>query len=151
MQLELSKEFTFEAAHVLPKHPGKCSQLHGHSWVLKVSVAGEIDPETGFVMDYADIKKAVQPIIDSLDHKTLGQWVDEERQSSIPLDPRFHSTSHAVFGLPETFYPSSENLIIWIADQLGNLMWSKLELNETCTSRCTLIRKDYDDWKAGQR
>src|SRR5438034_5141876 len=50
----LRKTFRFEASHILPKHPGKCSRLHGHSWVLHVSITGPINRDTGFVMDYAD-------------------------------------------------------------------------------------------------
>lgn len=142
MQVELSKTFTFEASHVLPKHPGKCSRLHGHSWVLTVYVKGDVQPDTGFVMDYADLKKAVQPIVDSLDHRHLGQWADSK-------DFRWVITAEAIDhwnvpDMPRVFYPSSENLLVWIADQLNLPLWSKLELNETCTSKATLLREDYD-------
>lgn len=139
MELELMKEFRFEASHMLPKHPGKCSRLHGHSWVLRVYVQGEVDPETGFVMDYTQLKDIVQKsVIDKLDHRHLGVWAFEgyiESEWKVP-------------GLPINFYPSSENLIIWIGTQLsdyiGTNWWSKLELDETCTSRCTLTREAYN-------
>jgi len=149
--MELTKEFRFEASHILPKHPGKCSRLHGHSWVLKVSVKGKVHPETGFVMDYAEISEVVKPIIDSLDHRHLGQWVSEEAQMRIPTDVFYSSlnkkvgTDHQVFWLSPEFYPSSENLLLAIADRLTpDLNWSKLELNETCTSSAILTREEFD-------
>jgi 6-pyruvoyl tetrahydropterin synthase/QueD family protein len=162
MNLTLTKEFKFEASHILPKHPGKCSRLHGHSWVLRVSVEGEINPATGFVMDYAEMKKCVQPLIDSLDHRHLGTFCEEFEPEAVPYNWRAP--------LPSNFYPSSENLIVWIANQLEGLdsemiyragvwlprghpgplynpldrhFWSKLELNETCTSACTLTRNEF--------
>lgn len=150
--MELSKTYKFEASHVLPKHKGKCSRLHGHSWELVVYVEGEIDEETGFVMDYGDISEAVKPIIEKLDHRHLGQWIAVGYAHVIPTDPKFTfgvGTAHMVPGLSPNFYPSSENLLVWIAEQLLNLPWSKLELNETCTSSCTLTRKEYDDRTVG--
>lgn len=154
MILENCKEFKFEASHILPKHKGKCSRLHGHSWVLRVYVKGELHNDTGFVMDYAEIKRSVQPIIDNLDHKHLGTW----------YDPIFNETmveKHCVLGMPLDFYPSSENLILWIANELRSYShtdlgfpWSRLELDETCTSRCILERTDYDNERTvrdGQR
>jgi 6-pyruvoyltetrahydropterin/6-carboxytetrahydropterin synthase len=141
--MELMKEFKFEASHVLPKHPGKCSRLHGHSWKLRVYVKGEVDKETGFVIDYGDIKQSVQPIIDALDHRHLGTWL-------IPYnDISFRNADWEVHYMPREFYPTSENLIVWIGDQLLNhklcmsLGWSKLELDETCTSSCILTREEY--------
>jgi 6-pyruvoyltetrahydropterin/6-carboxytetrahydropterin synthase len=147
--MELSKEFRFEASHILPKHPGKCSRLHGHSWVLKVYVKGEIDTETGFVIDYADLKKVVQPIVDSLDHRHLGQ-------GRIPGDDIVYLKMWEEWspaGMGDRFYPSSENLLMWIAGRLTTPIggydalcfpWSRLELNETCTSSCILTREEYE-------
>ena len=84
----VSKEFKFEAAHMLPRHNGKCRNEHGHSWRLIVEVGGPIDKGTQFVMDYAELKKLVQPIVDRFDHQHLNAFVR---------------------------YPSSENLAIHIA------------------------------------
>lgn len=150
--MELCKEFSFEASHILPKHSGKCHRLHGHSWKLRVYVKGEVNPETGFVMDYADIKKIVQPIVDNLDHRHLGTW------NHPMFYPNFTTEEFFVKGLPFDFYPSSENLIMWIAKELTDNLcyfinitrvpllvhWSRLELDETCTSKCILTREDYE-------
>lgn len=136
--MELTKTFRFEASHVLPKHPGKCSRLHGHSWVLHVSVNGPIDPLTGFVMDFADMSKAVKELVERLDHRHLGQWEKTYWPSS-----EFQRWS--VVNLPFDFYPTSENLLVWIGLQLKSVLpWSTLSIEETCTSRATLTREEYD-------
>lgn len=138
--MELTKTFRFEASHVLPKHPGKCSRLHGHSWVLHVSVSGSINPQTGFVMDFADISTVVKPLIERLDHRHLGTWFIK---TGIALP---NVANWDVPGLPFDFYPTSENLLTWIGLQLSasTLAWSKLSIEETCTSRATLTREEYD-------
>jgi 6-pyruvoyl tetrahydropterin synthase/QueD family protein len=172
--VELTKEFRFEASHILPKHPGRCSRLHGHSWKLLVNVEGPINPQTGFVQDFADISAIVKPLIEHLDHHHLGTWA---RDSIVAP---FYNEQWAVPSLPQNFYPSSENLLCWIALQVSALdiyslnkpgrppdiltfkpgqivntetpgevvklhsWWSKLELEETCTSRATLTRKEFN-------
>ena len=155
--MELRKTFRFEASHILPKHPGKCSRLHGHSWVLHVSVNGTVNPETGFVQDFADISKVVQPIVEALDHRHLGTW--NIPWTGLDLSPNTildYWTQWAVGSLPVSFYPSSENLLWWIAGQLGPLdvytplgkflhsFWSKVAIEETCTSYAELSRKEYN-------
>jgi 6-pyruvoyltetrahydropterin/6-carboxytetrahydropterin synthase len=145
--MEDYKIFRFEASHILPRHPGKCSRLHGHSWVLKVSVSGEINEDTGFVMDFYDINRSVGSVIDRLDHHHLGQW--EFLEGNLPTSKRMEDViQHKVLDMDVSFYPSSENLIVWIAGQLGwpdpCIPWSRLELNETCTSGCILTREEYE-------
>jgi 6-pyruvoyltetrahydropterin/6-carboxytetrahydropterin synthase len=112
--MELFKEFTFEAAHRLPRVPSehKCSRLHGHSYRLVVHVSGDVDPDSGMVMDFADIKAAVKPLVDgTLDHYYLND----------------------VEGLEN---PTSENLARWLWERLvGDLpQLSAIEVRETCTS-----------------
>lgn len=123
----ISKEFRFEASHVLPKHSGKCSRLHGHSWKMVVSVKGPVNPETGFVMDYGILKDLVNSnIIDLVDHKHLGHG----------------GTGIFPSALGDHIYPSSENLVRVFATILERPInkWNPevvlhaIELNETCTS-----------------
>lgn len=68
----VGKEFRFEAAHSLPHLPvgHKCRNLHGHSYRFMVEIEGPVD-ERGFVIDYAEIKAAISPIVDQLDHQNL--------------------------------------------------------------------------------
>src|SRR4051812_24272799 len=118
--MELMKEFRFEASHILPKHPGKCHRLHGHSWILRVYVEGKVNPKTGFVLDYADLSSIVKPLIEELDHRHLGSWYPDM------FNQAFIEEDHFVHGLPFDFYPSSENLLVWIAQQLTVEFMSKV-------------------------
>ncbi|HEX4245939.1 MAG TPA: 6-carboxytetrahydropterin synthase QueD [Acidimicrobiales bacterium] len=75
-QTRVTGSFTFEAAHRLPWHPGKCAGLHGHSYRLDVTVAGPLD-ENGIVVDFDDLHAIVQgQVIDKWDHRDLNQVLD---------------------------------------------------------------------------
>jgi len=75
--ISICKTFSFEAAHFLPNHLGKCKNLHGHGFRLEVEISGvpkkgDKDPSKGMIMDFGDLKKIVNGlIIDRLDHTTL--------------------------------------------------------------------------------
>jgi 6-pyruvoyltetrahydropterin/6-carboxytetrahydropterin synthase len=69
--------FDFEAAHRLPRHPGKCKDLHGHSYHLVVSVDRPVAPETGMAIDFADLKTVVRrEVVDRLDHKYVNELIE---------------------------------------------------------------------------
>ncbi len=113
--MEIYKAFTIEAAHRLPHVPAehKCARLHGHSFRVTVFVDGPIDAQMGWVIDFADIKSAFQPLFDRLDHHYLNE----------------------IEGLEN---PTSENLARWIWDRLQPALPSlcKVIVAETCTSGC---------------
>ncbi len=69
------RDFRFEAAHALPHVPDghKCRRMHGHGYRLRVEVVGPVDQRLGWVMDFGDLKAAVEPIIERLDHQTLNE------------------------------------------------------------------------------
>ncbi len=73
MEVELVKTFRFEAAHQLPNIPDghKCRRMHGHSYRVDVHALGEVDPHVGWLMDFGDLKKIVEPVLDELDHRVL--------------------------------------------------------------------------------
>lgn len=114
--MEIFKEFTFEAAHDLPNTPEghKCRRLHGHSFRVRLAVEGEPDPVTGWVMDFADIKKAFEPILKRLDHYYLNE-------------------------IPGLENPTSEVIAQWIWAELKPALpeLSEVKLWETCTAGCT--------------
>lgn len=88
----LRKEYGFEAAHFIYNHPGKCRNLHGHSYKLFVSLEGSVNPETGMIIDFDDLSKVVnEMVIQRLDHRFLNDL--------IPLS-------------------TAENISVWIWDQL---------------------------------
>ncbi len=115
MRTTLIKTFTFEAAHKLPHAPegNKCRRLHGHSFAIEVAVEGEVDPQTGWVMDFAELKAAAGPVIEELDHRYLNE----------------------IGGLEN---PTSEVLARWLWERLKPKLplLSVVSVRETCTSRC---------------
>ena len=75
-RMKLFKLFTFDSAHFLPKYLGKCKNMHGHTYKLEVGIEGDIE-KTGFIMDFVDVKKAIQTVvIDRYDHKLLNEFFD---------------------------------------------------------------------------
>jgi 6-pyruvoyltetrahydropterin/6-carboxytetrahydropterin synthase len=70
--MELTTSYTFDAAHRIPGHPGKCAYLHGHTYHLEVSVsAGTLD-SLDMVMDFDDLRALVRKaVLDAWDHATL--------------------------------------------------------------------------------
>lgn len=113
--MEIFKEFTFEAAHRLPNVPAghKCARLHGHSYRVEVHARGEVDATLGWVVDFATLKDAFEPLRQRLDHYYLNE----------------------VEGLEN---PTSENLARWIWQRLRPTLpiLSKVVVRETCSSVC---------------
>ena len=117
MRVELTKEYRFEAAHRLPRVPPdhKCHRMHGHSFVIEVSVAGEVDEAKGWLVDFGEITAVVGPLLQrELDHRTLND-------------------------VPGLENPTSELLCSWLWGRLAPHLpgLSTITVQETCTARCT--------------
>lgn len=115
MKVRLTKTFRFEAAHDLPTFPEghKCRRLHGHSFRFDVAVEGEVDEAMGYLIDYGELKRVVNPIVTLLDHHYLNE---------IP-------------GLENS---TSENLSRWLWNKIKPSLplLTKVTVYETCTSVC---------------
>lgn len=115
MRVRLVKTFDFEAAHWLPSFPEghKCRRLHGHSFRVDVAVAGEVPADRGYLVDYGEIKAAIAPVRETLDHYCLNE----------------------IDGLEN---PTSEMLARWIWLRLKPAlpMLEEITVHETCTSKC---------------
>jgi 6-pyruvoyltetrahydropterin/6-carboxytetrahydropterin synthase len=115
MNVKLVHEFRFEAAHRLPKVPAghKCARLHGHSFKVEVAVAGPVNEETGWFIDFAELYDAWAPIHAELDHNYLND----------------------VAGLEN---PTSEILARWLWQRLVPSLPSlaRVTVFETCDARC---------------
>ena len=113
--MEVFRVFQIEAAHRLPNVPAghKCARMHGHSFRIEVHVHGPVGRETGWVMDFADLRKAFQPLFDRLDHHCLND----------------------IEGLEN---PTSENLARWIWQRLQPDLpeLTKIIVQETCNAGC---------------
>lgn len=113
--VEIYKTFTFDAAHRLEHLPEthKCHRLHGHTYTVTIYCEGPIDPATGWVMDFADIKQVMQPILKRLDHHYLNE-------------------------IPGLEISTTERLAEWLWVKLKPELplLSKIEVCETGTSGC---------------
>lgn len=85
--MEIFNRFAIEAARRLPNLPSEhpCSRLHGHSFQVEVHVSGSVDRDLGWVVDFADIQRAWQPIHANLDHRCLNDIAGLENPTSEHL------------------------------------------------------------------
>ena len=69
------KQFTFDSAHFLPMVPEthKCRETHGHTYKLTVFIKGAVHPESGWVIDFGDLKNVINEVVDQVDHKFLNK------------------------------------------------------------------------------
>ena len=114
MRTRLERSYRFEAAHFLPKVPAqhKCARMHGHSYQIEIAIEGEVDPELGWLMDFAAIDEHATPLVRQLDHQVLNE----------------------IEGLTN---PTSEHLAAWWWQRLAQLPGLvEVVVSETPTSRC---------------
>jgi len=115
MNVRLTHEFRFEAAHRLPKVPPghKCQRLHGHSFKIEVTVHGPVNPETGWFIDFGVLQDEWKKIYDIVDHNYLND-------------------------VPGLENPTSEILAHWLWTQMKPSVpsLSKITVFETCDARC---------------
>jgi len=111
--VRVRRRFEFEAAHHLPRHPGKCRRPHGHSYELIVSVDRPVEPDSGMAIDFSDLKQVVRRrVIDRLDHRNVNELIDN---------------------------PTAELMARWIWQQLAEELdgLAEIELHET--RNCSVI------------
>ncbi len=109
------REFPFDAAHFLPNHPGRCRNMHGHTYRLQVWCEGEVEAESGMVVDFYDIKQVVgERVLEVVDHTLLNDHMDN---------------------------PTAERLAEWIWERLADtdLPLREIRLYETPT--CFVVHR----------
>jgi 6-pyruvoyltetrahydropterin/6-carboxytetrahydropterin synthase len=113
--MEIFKTFTLESAHRLPNVPPghKCARVHGHSFRVEIYVSGPVGEHSGWVLDFAELKAAFDPLFARLDHQYLND-------------------------VPGLDNPTSENLARWIWRELKPALplLVQVVVHETCTSGC---------------
>ena len=121
--MDIIQEFTFEAAHHLPRvaPDHKCRRLHGHSFRVALTISGELDEDKGWVVDFADLEAAFQPFLVQLDHNYLNE-------------------------VPGLENPTSEIIVRWLWRNLKPALpgLSRIKLWETCESQCVYRGEDED-------
>jgi len=126
--MKIAKEFSWEMGHRLPFHDGKCKNLHGHSYKCMIELTGEPD-KNGIVLDYYDIKKIIEPIIDELDHSFMVSSQDKEL---IDVLDKLGSRKVVV-----DFETTAENLCLYLLKKIlhaklpGNISSLKVRVFET--------------------
>ena len=118
---EVTIEQTFAAGHALRNYHGKCENVHGHNYRCQVTVEGEELDGTGLLMDFVALKKAVNEVIDRLDH----QWLNDYPPFTV-------------------LNPSAENIAKYIYDEVNQgirpetgVRIGSVKLWETDTSSAT--------------
>ena len=140
--IKITKQFSFEMAHALRNYDGLCRNIHGHSYKMDITLAGqplhdENSPKNGMVMDFGDLKRLVnEEIISLLDHalvlnaKTDAQLIEVLKQNYEKI-------------VTVDFQPTTENLLNFIAGKI------QLRLPETVTLACVRLREtdtSYAEW-----
>ena len=102
--MRVSREFRFEAAHRLEDYDGKCEEMHGHSWKIRVTVSAPVG-ENGLAFDFVELEREVrEKVVDHLDHSYLNDMVRP---------------------------PSAENVAVWAWDRLSHLPLHEVKVWET--------------------
>jgi len=92
---EISVEHTFAAGHALREYKGKCENVHGHNYKVRVTIAGDKLNAAGLLMDFVDLQAQIKKFIERLDHRFL---------NDIPPFDKLN--------------PSAENLAKYICDEI---------------------------------
>jgi 6-pyruvoyltetrahydropterin/6-carboxytetrahydropterin synthase len=107
--MKIGKEFKWEMGHRLPEHFGQCKNIHGHSYKMLVEFEGELD-ENGMVIDYYDVEKIINPIIEKLDHAFL---VNKEDKLTVEFLEKLNSKKVVV-----DFESTVENICIYLLTKI---------------------------------
>ncbi len=126
--MKIAKEFHWEMGHRLPEHFGLCKNIHGHSYKMIVEFEGELD-ERGIVIDFYDVEKIINPIIEKLDHAFM---VKDDDQITVEFLEKLDSKKVVV-----DFFATVENICIYISDKIiksnlpKNIKFIKVRVYET--------------------
>ena len=137
--IRVTKHFTFEMAHALYNYNGPCRNIHGHSYKLSVTCIGKPmisigNPKDGLVIDFKDIKEAVQKeVLDHLDHALV---LNKAIPGRVPKS--LYKQYGKVVLLP--FQPSCENLVIEIKNRLSKVF------NKRCTLYAIKLKETHSSW-----
>lgn len=121
-EITVVKEFVFDSAHFLLDYDGDCANIHGHTYKLHVGLRGEVNPATGMVMDFKQLKMIVNPLIKAMDHALLNQRhhfdlsFKATETACVPL--KFVSDAYSSFPAMTT----AENMTLWLRDMVSGLV-----------------------------
>lgn len=136
--IRVTKKFTFDMAHALYGYDGPCKNIHGHTYVLYVTLKGKIlenehHPKNGMVIDFTDFKKIVnEQVVQVFDHSLVLNLNTPHAQLND-----LHNNFEKINYVP--YQPSCENLLIDFVNRINiklpnNIIINSLKLEETPTS-----------------
>ncbi len=114
--MKISKEFKWEMGHRLPFHLGKCKNLHGHTYKMRVEFDGEWD-ENGMVIDYYDVSEIISPLVEKLDHSFM---VKESDTEVLDFLNKIESKKVVV-----PFETTAENITLYMLERIKEQVKSK--------------------------
>ena len=125
--LQITKIFRFEMAHAVFGYKGKCQHIHGHSYVLHVSVTDQTTHDNfiaapGFIIDFKDLKKIVNEwVIDGLDHKLVLSNGYLAANKSMVIEKNIIAWNAE---------PTAENILIYTKNQLQQAFPAEIKLKK---------------------
>ena len=146
-RIRLTKEFSFESAHALEGYAGACREIHGHSYRLYVTVAGEPSSDRsasdyGMVMDFGELKRIVtEQVVARMDHSFVLRRSEANERLAAELGGRFSRIEMV------GYQPTCENMLADFAERIsrelpaGVRLYS-LRLHETATSYAEWFAED---------
>ncbi|MFN3404616.1 MAG: 6-pyruvoyl trahydropterin synthase family protein [Cytophagaceae bacterium] len=141
--IRITKKFSFETAHALSHYDGWCRNIHGHSYVLFVTVGGHTlneknHPKEGMVLDFSILKKIVlEHIIQYFDHCLI---INNSISESALM--QLKKMSERIITVP--FQPTCENLTIFIADTLNRELPKEIKLMKV---KLYETESSYSEWR----
>jgi len=131
--MQITKIIHTETGHRLVRYAGKCAHLHGHRLIWEVTVTAPDLDDTGFIMDYSDLKTVLKDTVDMLDHAFI---MSIEDPIHVQLGSDNEATAHflratngdtpRLFIVP--FNPTSENIVPWMAIRIQTALPEHVEL-----------------------
>jgi len=113
------KRTSFDAAHFLPKYEGKCKNMHGHRWTVELGVEGPVNPWTGMVVDFTELKYFLKvKVVEVFDHKVVNDVVEN---------------------------PTAENIVAYIGEAWEN--WLRKGYQELALVRVWETEDSYAEWR----
>jgi 6-pyruvoyltetrahydropterin/6-carboxytetrahydropterin synthase len=101
----------FSAAHNLRGYRGRCEELHGHNWKVEVNVSGEKLDKTGMLMDFKQLKKRLNKVLDKLDHKYITRLAHFKR-----INPTSENIAKYIYQSLRAQTPDLKSVTVWESD-----------------------------------
>jgi len=144
--LRLTRVFRFDMAHVLRNYPGKCKNIHGHTYQLEVTVKGipcneETSPKKGMLIDFSDFKNLIEVEIISVWDHALMIHQDSDPELLMALKNNYEKI------ITTPFQPTTENMVCELAAVIKKILPSDLQL---FSLRLYETEKSFAEWYASE-